>query len=186
MSRRCGRRARPATPDPVEAARIAEAAGASGITVHLRVPPAHPGCGRRASARRRARQAQPGDVDRRGDGEGRLADPAAPGDAGAGAAGGSEVTLVPERPEEVTTEGGLNLILYGRRIADVADRLAAAGIAVSLFVDPTRGRSRRSALSRSTASPASRSTPTPTPAPPSRRPSCSRSPRRWSRGGRWD
>jgi pyridoxine 5-phosphate synthase len=46
------------------------------------------------------------------------------------------VTLVAERPEEVTTEGGLNLILYGRRIADVADRLAAAGIAVSLFVDP--------------------------------------------------
>ena len=47
-----------------------------------------------------------------------------------------QVTLVPERPEEVTTEGGLNLLLYGRRIADVADRLAAAEIAVSLFVDP--------------------------------------------------
>ena len=47
-----------------------------------------------------------------------------------------QVTLVPERPEEVTTEGGLNLILYGRRIADVAQRLADAGIAVSLFIDP--------------------------------------------------
>jgi pyridoxine 5-phosphate synthase len=47
-----------------------------------------------------------------------------------------QVTLVPERPEEVTTEGGLNLLLYGRRIAEVAERLAADGIAVSLFIDP--------------------------------------------------
>ena len=34
-----------------------------------------------------------------------------------------QVTLVPERPEEVTTEGGLDLILYGRRIAEVAEQL---------------------------------------------------------------
>jgi pyridoxine 5-phosphate synthase len=47
-----------------------------------------------------------------------------------------QVTLVPERPEEVTTEGGLNLILYGRRIADLTERLTAEGIAVSLFIDP--------------------------------------------------
>ena len=46
------------------------------------------------------------------------------------------MTLVPERPEEVTTEGGLDLVLYGRRIVDVTQRLAEAGIAVSLFVDP--------------------------------------------------
>jgi pyridoxine 5-phosphate synthase len=46
------------------------------------------------------------------------------------------VTLVPERPEEVTTEGGLNLTLYGRRIAEVSERLTADGIAVSLFIDP--------------------------------------------------
>jgi pyridoxine 5-phosphate synthase len=47
-----------------------------------------------------------------------------------------QVTLVPERPEEVTTEGGLNLVLYGRRIGDAAERLKAAGITTSLFIDP--------------------------------------------------
>src|SRR6185436_15411657 len=47
-----------------------------------------------------------------------------------------QVTLVPERPEEVTTEGGLNLIFYGRRVTEVAEQLAAAGITVSLFIDP--------------------------------------------------
>ena len=49
---------------------------------------------------------------------------ARPGDAGAGAPRGGH------------DGGGLDLILYGRRIADVAERLAAAGIAVSLFIDP--------------------------------------------------
>ncbi|HYG64680.1 MAG TPA: pyridoxine 5'-phosphate synthase, partial [Thermoanaerobaculia bacterium] len=48
----------------------------------------------------------------------------------------AQVTLVPERPEEVTTEGGLNLVFYGRRIGEVVDRLADAGIGVSLFLDP--------------------------------------------------
>jgi pyridoxine 5-phosphate synthase len=46
------------------------------------------------------------------------------------------VTLVPERPEEVTTEGGLDLVAQGPRVAAVAERLVAAGIAVSVFIDP--------------------------------------------------
>lgn len=47
-----------------------------------------------------------------------------------------QATLVPERREEVTTEGGLDLSRETRRIADVVKRLQDAGIAVSLFLDP--------------------------------------------------
>ncbi len=47
-----------------------------------------------------------------------------------------QVTLVPERPDEVTTEGGLDLRAHGERIDRAARRLADAGIAVSLFLDP--------------------------------------------------
>lgn len=112
-------------PDPVEAARIAEAAGAAGITVHLRMDRRH---------------IQDSDVERlRGTVKGKLnLEMSSAEDMArvALAVKPDQVTLVPERPEEVTTEGGLNLILYGRRIAGVAERLAAAGIAVSLFVDP--------------------------------------------------
>jgi pyridoxine 5-phosphate synthase len=112
-------------PDPVEAARIAEEAGAAGITVHLRMDRRH---------------IQDSDVERlRGAVKGKLnLEMSSAEEMGrvALAVKPDQVTLVPEKPEEVTTEGGLNLILYGRRIAGVAERLAAAGIAVSLFVDP--------------------------------------------------
>ncbi|HEY0510805.1 MAG TPA: pyridoxine 5'-phosphate synthase [Thermoanaerobaculia bacterium] len=112
-------------PDPVEAARIAEAAGASGITVHLRVDRRH---------------IQDSDVERlRESVRGKLNLEMSSAEEMVKVAlrvKPDQVTLVPERPEEVTTEGGLNLILYGRRIVDVAERLAAAGIAISLFVDP--------------------------------------------------
>jgi pyridoxine 5-phosphate synthase len=47
-----------------------------------------------------------------------------------------QITLVAERPEEVTTEGGLDLRLHGDRVRAATERLAAAGIAVSVFVDP--------------------------------------------------
>ena len=44
--------------------------------------------------------------------------------------------LVPERREELTTEGGLDVHKHRKRIADVCETLSAAGIAVSLFVEP--------------------------------------------------
>jgi pyridoxine 5-phosphate synthase len=112
-------------PDPVEASRIAEAAGAAGITVHLRMDRRH---------------VQDADVERlRESVQGKLNLEMSSAEEMAGVAlrlKPDQVTLVPERPEEVTTDGGLNLILYGRRIADVTRRLADAGIAVSLFIDP--------------------------------------------------
>lgn len=48
-----------------------------------------------------------------------------------------QATLVPERREEVTTEGGLDLTRHVGRLKDVIARLKEAGIRVSLFVDPT-------------------------------------------------
>ncbi|GLS02587.1 pyridoxine 5'-phosphate synthase [Brevundimonas denitrificans] len=45
--------------------------------------------------------------------------------------------LVPERREEVTTEGGLAVAGHEARIAPVAKTLAEAGIRVSLFIEPT-------------------------------------------------
>jgi pyridoxine 5-phosphate synthase len=45
-------------------------------------------------------------------------------------------TLVPERREELTTEGGLNVVKSRDRLADVVGRLRDGGIRVSLFIDP--------------------------------------------------
>ncbi len=47
-----------------------------------------------------------------------------------------QATLVPERRDEVTTEGGLDLIALGSRARDAVARLRDAGIAVSMFLDP--------------------------------------------------
>src|ERR1041384_4375073 len=46
------------------------------------------------------------------------------------------VTLVPERPQEITTEGGLDIITYRQIIKSAIDRLHKEGIFVSLFIDP--------------------------------------------------
>lgn len=114
-----------AYPDPVEAARLAEEAGAAGITVHLRMDRRH---------------IQDSDVERlRGTVKGKLNLEMSIAEEMVAVAlriKPDQVTLVPEKPEEVTTEGGLNLVLYGRRIGDSAERLKAQGIAVSLFIDP--------------------------------------------------
>lgn len=46
------------------------------------------------------------------------------------------VTLVPERREEITTEGGLNVVGQMDRLTDVVTQLQQADIPVSLFIDP--------------------------------------------------
>ncbi|MDE2923295.1 MAG: pyridoxine 5'-phosphate synthase [Acidobacteriota bacterium] len=112
-------------PSPLEAARLAEEAGAFGITVHLRQDRRH---------------IQDQDVvDLRETVKGRLnleiaaeepmlqfAERVRP----------DQVTLVPERPDEVTTEGGLDLIGRGEQVRRAASRLTGAGIRVAVFVDP--------------------------------------------------
>ncbi|MDU0810058.1 MAG: pyridoxine 5'-phosphate synthase [Burkholderia sp.] len=47
-----------------------------------------------------------------------------------------DVCLVPERREELTTEGGLNVIHNFKSVRDACKQLSNAGIRVSLFVDP--------------------------------------------------
>ncbi|MBI1902304.1 MAG: pyridoxine 5'-phosphate synthase [Planctomycetia bacterium] len=47
-----------------------------------------------------------------------------------------QATLVPERREEVTTEGGLDVLAHRDKVASAIKKLQAAGIVVSLFLDP--------------------------------------------------
>lgn len=116
---------RVAYPDPVEAARLAEAAGAHGITVHLRSDRRH--IQEDDVARLRARVAGKLNVELAATDEMvEIALRHRP----------DQVSLVPERLEEVTTEGGLDLTRHRGRVQEAARRLAGAGIAVSLFLDP--------------------------------------------------
>jgi len=112
-------------PDPVAAARLAEDAGAAGITAHLRVDRRH---------------IQDGDLARlRVSVRGKLNLELSTAEEMVAIAlrvQPDQVTLVPERAEEVTTEGGLDIVSRGPRVAEVAERLIAGGIAVSAFVDP--------------------------------------------------
>ena len=55
------------------------------------------------------------------------------------------VTLVPEKRDEITTEGGLDLVAAPQTIAETIDRLHAAGIAVSAFIDPDAAQVRQAA-----------------------------------------
>ena len=48
----------------------------------------------------------------------------------------ADVCLVPERREELTTEGGLNVIAHTQTIRAMCEQLSTAGIRVSLFIDP--------------------------------------------------
>lgn len=46
------------------------------------------------------------------------------------------VTLVPEKREELTTEGGLDLIAHKDKVSEAIENLRSAGILVSIFIDP--------------------------------------------------
>lgn len=50
-----------------------------------------------------------------------------------------QATIVPERREEVTTEGGLDLTRPGPRLTETIRRLHDTGVRVSLFIDPDEG-----------------------------------------------
>ena len=112
-------------PDPVEAAVAALEAGASGITVHLREDRRH---------------IQDGDVTRLRElrrGVLNLEMAVTPEMLRIAAAVRPErATFVPERRQELTTEGGLDLRRYAAEVKEACARLQGAGIAVSLFLDP--------------------------------------------------
>ena len=114
-------------PDPVEAAAACEAAGADGITAHLREDRRHIQDADIERLKRSVRTyfnlemacvAEMLEIARKLKPE--------------------QVTLVPERREEITTEGGLDIATDPQRIRNAIDALTEAGIRVSLFIDPTR------------------------------------------------
>ena len=116
-----------AYPSIIEAAALAEAGGADAITIHLREDRRH---------------IQDADVEQLCAREGTrinlemavteemlaIAERLTPPD----------VCLVPEKREELTTEGGLDVTANADGIARAVERLDAAGIRVSLFIDPDR------------------------------------------------
>ena len=58
----------------------------------------------------------------------------------------NQVTLVPERREEVTTEGGLDVAASVDSITEAVKRFHDAGIMVSMFIDPSRDQVRASSM----------------------------------------
>ncbi len=119
---------RVAYPDPVEAALLCLEGGADGITAHLREDRRHI---RDADMERLAVLAH----------EGRLhlnMEMAATDEMVAIACRlrPQACCLVPERREELTTEGGLDVAGHAARLEAVVRRLSAAGVRVSMFVDP--------------------------------------------------
>jgi pyridoxine 5-phosphate synthase len=112
-------------PDPVRAAEIAEAAGADGITIHLREDRRHIRDGDLDAIRRATRL--PINLEM-----------AVTDEMQAIAVGfrPHAACLVPERREERTTEGGLNVAGMHNRVAPVVEALRAAGARVSLFIEP--------------------------------------------------
>src|SRR6266480_4950240 len=114
-------------PDPVEAALACEAAGADGITAHLREDRRHiqdADVERLKKSVRTYFNLEMASVPLMVDIARRLAP--------------QQVTLVPERREEITTEGGLDIITDPARVRNAIEGLTDAGIRVSLFIDPTR------------------------------------------------
>ncbi len=112
-------------PDPVYAATIAELAGADGITIHLRQDRRH--IQDRDLALLRAFVKTKLNLEMGITMEMvKIALQHKP----------DTCTLVPETAEEVTTTGGLDVIMYSDKIEEVAGNLRAAGIEVSVFVDP--------------------------------------------------
>lgn len=112
-------------PDPVAAAVICELAGAQGITVHLRGDRRHIQdrdvelLRRTVTTHLNIEMASTTEMVR-------MAQTIKP----------HQVTLVPERKDEVTTEGGLDVVLHSGNVEKVIGQLLDARIDVSVFVDP--------------------------------------------------
>ena len=114
-------------PDPVEAARIVELAGADGIVCHLREDRRHI----RDEDVKRLRKSISTKLDLEMAATAEIV-------AIARRVRPDLATLVPEKRRELTTEGGLDVVRLRKSLAQAIRRLHDAGIPVSLFVDPSR------------------------------------------------
>jgi pyridoxine 5-phosphate synthase len=120
-------------PDPVEAALLCERAGAHGITAHLREDRRHiqdDDIHRLAAQVTTVLNLEMGCTEEMVG----IALSLRP----------HQVTLVPERREEITTEGGLDVVREAARLAPAIRRLREAGIRTSLFIAPDAAMVRRS------------------------------------------
>ncbi len=120
-------------PEPVTAAALAELAGAEGITVHLRGDRRH--IKDRDLVLLRQVVATKLNVEMAATDEMVSI---------ASRIGPDQVTLVPERPNEITTQGGLDVVSNADAIRRAADRLHQARIKVSIFIDPVAAQVRAS------------------------------------------
>ena len=112
-------------PEPVAAALAAEMAGAHGITVHLRSDRRH--INERDVNVLRQTIATKLNIEMAVTPEmARIALQVRP----------DQVTLVPERPQELTTEGGLDVVAHSAAARDFVGRMHGAGVRVSIFLDP--------------------------------------------------
>lgn len=112
-------------PEPVQAALEAEHGGADGITLHLREDRRHiqdRDVALLADVLQTRMNLEMAVTDEMLD----IAESVLP----------AHCCLVPERREELTTEGGLDVAGQRERIGDACQRLGEAGIQVSLFIDP--------------------------------------------------
>lgn len=112
-------------PEPVAAAVLAELGGADGITIHLRADRRHI----KDRDLRLLRQVVKTKLNLEmaaTEGMLKIALEVKP----------DQVTLVPEKPNEITTEGGLDVENNQEMVAQAVGRLKGGGITVSIFVDP--------------------------------------------------
>jgi pyridoxine 5-phosphate synthase len=112
-------------PDPVWAASLAELGGADGITIHLREDRRHIQ-DRDVRVLRDTVQVKLNLEMATAEEIVQIALNTKP----------EQVTLVPEKRQEITTEGGLDVIGNRERVGEVVKQLQDAGIEVSLFIDP--------------------------------------------------
>ena len=113
-------------PDPVWAAAAAQLGGADGITVHLREDRRHI-CDRDVRILRQTVKAPKLNLEMACSPEIiAIAEEVVP----------DQATIVPEKRQEVTTEGGLDVVGGYDKVSDAVKRLQAKGIVVSLFLDP--------------------------------------------------
>jgi len=114
-------------PDPVWAAAECELAGANGITIHLRQDRRHI-CDRDVEVLKETVACKLNLEMCMAEPIVKIAERIRP----------EQVTLVPEKRVELTTEGGLDCVKYKRRLAEVVRRMHHKGILVSTFITPEK------------------------------------------------